>query len=76
MGHRRNRPGRSRLGRVLSDAVIAWLHPSEARDLCGLGPDAELPLGHPVLRAHLTIALTVTELASTSGSRGPSHDSS
>ncbi len=65
--------------RVLSDAVIAghdrdevtaiaWLHPSEARGLCGVGPDAELPLDHPALRAHL--AAVLAELASGTGSAG------
>jgi feruloyl-CoA synthase len=65
--------------RVLSDAVIAghdrdevsaiaWLHPSEARDLCGIAADAEVPLDHPVLRAHLEA--TLAELAAGTGSAG------
>ncbi|MBW0113717.1 feruloyl-CoA synthase [Pseudonocardia abyssalis] len=65
--------------RVLSDAVIAghdrdevtaiaWLHPSESRALCGLDADTEVPLDHPVLRAHL--GDTLAELGTTSGSAG------
>jgi feruloyl-CoA synthase len=64
---------------VLSDAVIAghdrdevtaiaWLHPSESRALCGLDADTEVPLDHPVLRAHL--GDTLAELGTTSGSAG------
>lgn len=73
------RTGLVSAARILSDAVItghdrdevtalAWLQPSEARDLCGLGPDAHVPLDHPVLRAHLSE--TLRQLASTSGSAG------
>lgn len=65
--------------RVLTDAVIAghdrdevtalaWVHPAEARELCGIAPDGELPLDHPVLRAHL--ADTLAALATGSGSAG------
>jgi feruloyl-CoA synthase len=65
--------------RVLSDAVIAghdrdevtalaWIQLSEARALCGLGLAAEVPLDHPVLRAHL--AETLATMASGSGSAG------
>lgn len=65
--------------RVLSDAVIAghdcdevtaiaWLHPSEARALCGVDDDADVPLDHPVLRNHL--AATLADLRSSSGSAG------
>jgi feruloyl-CoA synthase len=65
--------------RVLTDAVIAghdraevtalaWLHPAEARKLCGLGPDDDLPLDHPGLRSHL--ADTLATLAEGAGSAG------
>jgi feruloyl-CoA synthase len=73
------RTGLVSAARVLSDAVIAghdrdevtalaWIHPSEARALCGLGPDVEVPLDHPVLRAHLTD--TLAAMAAGSGSAG------
>ncbi len=65
--------------RVLSDAVIAghdrdevtalaWLNPAEARAVCGLEADADVPLGHPALRAHLARALAA--VASRTGSAG------
>ncbi|MGI5132356.1 feruloyl-CoA synthase [Pseudonocardia sp. CA-107938] len=65
--------------RVLADAVIAghdraevtalaWLHPAEAKELCGVTADDGLPLDHPVLRSHL--ADTLAALAEGSGSAG------
>jgi len=73
------RTGLLSAARVLSDAVIAghdrdevtalaWIHPSEARALCRLGPDADVPLDHPVLRAHLADVLAT--VGATSGSAG------
>jgi feruloyl-CoA synthase len=54
--------------RVLGDAVLAghdrdevtalaWLNQPEARAVCGLPEDADVPLDHPVLREHLEAAL-------------------
>lgn len=65
--------------RVLADAVIAghdrdevtalgWLNPAEARAVCGLGPDADVPPDHPALRAHLSA--TLASLAAGAGSAG------
>jgi feruloyl-CoA synthase len=65
--------------RVLSDAVIAghdrdevtalaWLNLPEARALCGLDADADVPLDHPVLREHL--AATLADPGAGAGSAG------
>jgi feruloyl-CoA synthase len=73
------RTGLVSAARVLSDAVIAgpdrdevtalaWILPSEARELCGLTPDTAVPLDHPVLRSHL--ADTLAAMSATAGSAG------
>ncbi|MGE0295736.1 feruloyl-CoA synthase [Pseudonocardia sp.] len=65
--------------RVLSDAVLAghdraevtalaWLNLPEARAVCRLGPDDDVPLDHPALREHL--ADTLARLAAGTGSAG------
>jgi feruloyl-CoA synthase len=74
------RTGLVSAARVLSDAVIAghdrdevtalaWVHLPEARALCGLGPDAEVSLDHPELRAHLASALATMSAGSGSAGR-------
>jgi feruloyl-CoA synthase len=65
--------------RVLSDAVLAghdrdevtalaWLNLPEARAVCGLAADADVPLDHPALREHLAAALA--EGGAAAGSSG------
>ncbi len=65
--------------RVLTDAVIAghdrgevtalaWVNQAEARALCGVAPDADVPLDHPALRAHLADVLA--RLARSAGPAG------
>jgi feruloyl-CoA synthase len=66
--------------RVLSDAVIAghdrgyvaalaWVSPGEARRACGAGPDEEIALDDPRLRAHLAGALGRLNAAAGSAAR-------
>ena len=65
--------------RILTDAVIAghdradvtalaWLNLAEARVLCELDPNADVPLDHPVVREHL--AATLAALASVTRQAG------